>query len=99
MDLFLLKDKQKHIKNFKSLFEQKSILIGPHPISQVERSSRELCVMKDFISRREWEQRSYTGQKSGWLWQGYFPLGDGVWFLQGYFPLGDGGDLSGRLSH
>ena len=40
------------MKNLKSLFEQKSIWIGQHPIQQIERSSEELYKMKDFDKQK-----------------------------------------------
>lgn len=44
----VVKDKLRPIKIFKSLFVQKSIQIGQHPIQQIERSSEEPYKMKDF---------------------------------------------------
>ena len=51
-EFIVVKDKLRHIKNFKSLFEQKSILIGQHPIQQRERSSEVLDKMKDFSRQK-----------------------------------------------
>lgn len=48
-----------------------------------------LTKLKTFISRREWEQRSYTRQKAGWLLQGYFPLRDDKVYQAGYLISAD----------
>lgn len=38
----LVRGKLRHMKNLRCLYEQKLILIGQHPVQQIERSSKEL---------------------------------------------------------
>lgn len=78
-----VKDKLRHIKNVKHLFEEKSGLIRQHPIWQIERNTEELCKMKDF-PRQE-------GVGTGNLYLATRQVG-----YCSYFPLRDSRDLSIR---
>ena len=74
----LLRDKLRHIKHFKSLFERKSIHIRQHSIQQTEGSSEELYKGKRLYGQQAAGNKEVVpGQRVGWLLQGHFPSGDG----------------------
>lgn len=98
------KNKLRHVKNSRSLSEQTLIQSRPHPVCQIERSSKKLFKVEDF--GREPEQGHYTRQKVGCWLQKYFPFGGSQrsiwqikrmvlirWFLIDWFKILLSGEL------
>lgn len=79
--LGILKDTQRHIKYFKSLFQQKWIQIGHRTISPTE--AQAAALNERLTGRRGWEIRKlYVGKLAGYY---------NVTFLQGMvgvYPIG-----------
>lgn len=67
----MLKDEFRHINNFKSVSEQKSIHVRQHSTQWTERSSKELYKIKDFYKQKG----AGTRKLYGLVMQDYFPLG------------------------